>query len=69
MSERLQETLRAAGFPCAVESHERLAIVIPEGSGHSAAANRRRIVDLAREAGFTHVAVELDPHGETVPRD
>jgi hypothetical protein len=69
MTERLEMVLREAGVSCRVEARERLAIVIPgPGSGvRLSADDRARVIQLSREAGFSHVAVELLPEGAPLP--
>lgn len=54
--------LRAAGIACDVEARAALAlIVVPAADATRLATDdlRRRVLALAREHGFTHVAVEL----------
>ena len=69
MTERLAARLRDAGFSCRVEARERLAIVIPLPGSPLLPGDRTRVLQLAREEGFTHVAIELDPDGATLPGD
>ena len=52
-----------------VEVRERLAILVPDSESRPDAERRREILKLAREDGFTHVALELDPDGAALPRD
>jgi hypothetical protein len=63
MIERLGEALRAAGFPCRVETRERLAIIAFDGGTIASGADRLQISRIAREHGFTHVALELTRAG------
>lgn len=72
MTERLELAMRNAGVSCRVEARDRLAIVVPERSENGftlSADDRARIIELARDAGFTHVAVELDPAGAPLSGD
>ena len=58
----LAGALRALGLPCEVEGRAGLALVTtaPEhAAGLAAADTRRTMLALAREHGFTHLAVEL----------
>jgi hypothetical protein len=57
----LGRALAAVGFPCAVAADERVAILHPRGDRDALAdvAFRTRIVAIAREHGFTHVALDL----------
>ena len=73
---RLESALRDAGIPCAVEANERLAVLVPDAHAADApgadwAARRSEIVAIAREHGFTHVALELrdDAPGAQLHRD
>ena len=65
-AERLEAALRTAGIHCRVEARERLAILVPtaESSAAAASAWRRIAVRLAREHGFTHVALEVPETSE-----
>jgi hypothetical protein len=66
----LESALHAAGYPCAVEARDRLAVIVPGGAGNwGEACTRRALARLAREHGFTHAAVELSPSGAALPRD
>jgi sugar phosphate isomerase/epimerase len=54
--------LRAAGLACDVEARAALALIIVSAADAARVAaddDRRRVLALAREHGFTHVAVEL----------
>lgn len=68
MKTDLELRLGTAGLDCRVEARERLAILIPSGS-HDA---EEKAWSLARvilqDAGFSHVAVELDPDGAALHR-
>lgn len=57
----LETALAALGHPCVVEAHERMAVLRPTHGSQPLTddALRRRVVSLATECGFTHVAVEL----------
>ena len=57
----LESALTSLGVPCAVEADQRLAVLRPkvQGSGFAKPAVRARIVALALEHGFTHVALDL----------
>jgi hypothetical protein len=61
MAAALENALAALGVPCAVEAEQRLAVLRPkvQGSTFAQPAMRARIVALALEHGFTHVAVDL----------
>ena len=63
----LEEALGALGLPCTVEVRDRLAIVIPRGDVTviEEAHRRREALRLAREHGFTHIALELTPSPES----
>ena len=57
----LESALASLGVPCVVEAEQRLAILRPtvHGSSFAKPAVRARIVALALEHGFTHVALDL----------
>jgi hypothetical protein len=61
------ERLREHGVACRVEIRDRLAVLIPDAD--DVPISRADVRRLAREAGFTHVALELDPDGAALPRD
>ena len=70
----LQRALAAAGFACTVETHDRLAVLVPDDADAAARlaepAARRQASSLAREHGFTHAALELvasDGEGQGAP--
>jgi hypothetical protein len=70
MSHPLEERLNAEGIACRVEARERLAVLIPVDANVTwGIEDRSRAIRLAREAGFSHVSVELDPAGATLSRD
>ena len=64
----LEERLRDAGIGCRVEVRERLAVLVPDGA-RLTGEERLRAVQLARAEGFSHVCVELEPHGAALPGD
>ena len=54
--------LAEIGLHCAVESRARLAVMVADAAQLAALVSlesRREVLALAREHGFTHVAVEL----------
>jgi hypothetical protein len=57
----LEAALARLGIAGRVEARERLAVLVPSGgiAGLADAATRRRASALAREHGFTHLALEL----------
>lgn len=56
----LVEALRAAGFCAVVEADGALAIlVIDPATPFPGEPTRLRLIELARAAGFSHVALEL----------
>jgi hypothetical protein len=61
--------LHDRGIDYRVEIRERLAILVPDSESPPDAERRRELLQLAREEGFTHVALELDPDGAALPRD
>lgn len=60
-AESLELALAAVGVPCSVEPHQRLAVLRPSADGPSLVEEslRARVVALATEHGFTHVALDL----------
>ena len=62
----LETLLREHGMECRVDIYDRLAILVPDTTLDI--PDRKRVVDLARAAGFTHVAIELDPNGAALSR-
>lgn len=63
----LENALASLGLPCSVEAEQRLAILRPKLSGINFAQPevRARIVAMAQEHGFTHVALDLaDVHSK-----
>jgi hypothetical protein len=72
----LATALRASGIPCDVESRAGLALIVTTALAAGRLAEddvRRGALALAREHGFTHVAVELSadapPAGAPLLRD
>ena len=67
----LRDALRSAGIEATVEARDRLAILTARPGVFVDPARRERAVELAREHGFTHVAVELtaEDAGATLPGD
>lgn len=65
----LESRLRTAGISCRVEARDRLAILVPDAPAVLEREHRIRALQLAREDGFTHVTVELDPVSAIIPRD
>ncbi|MFL5575461.1 MAG: hypothetical protein ACJ79S_05775 [Gemmatimonadaceae bacterium] len=57
----LETALRAAGIPCVVDAHDRLAVIVPGPGGLDLRdpALRRRATELLPAFGFTHLALEL----------
>lgn len=70
MIDALEARLVDAGIACRLEARDRLVIVIPADGTRPPLTreDRGRLLDLASDAGFSHVAVELDPHGATLYR-
>ena len=70
MSHSLETQLRENGVACRVEARDRLAILVPDyGAGRMTVDDRVRILKTARDHGFTHVSLELDPDVAALPRD
>ena len=74
----LEVALRALGVECAVETRGALAVLVARAGAVDAlatAATRRAATELAREHGFSHVALELVDDdagaatGAPLPRD
>ncbi len=58
----LETALRGIGLPCGVETWERLVILrLPDDAVWPAGLDRKRILGLALQHGYTHVALELEP--------
>ena len=60
----LASALLALGFPCEVESRAGLALLTmraDDAARLASSPDRATILTLAREHGFTHVAVEITP--------
>lgn len=60
-AETLQSALRATGVHALVEGRDRLAIITARdaASARAVAGDRERVVTLASEHGFSHVALEV----------
>lgn len=69
MNESLEQRLRDEGFAYRAEVHDRLVILVPGETADLAREERVRVTRIALAEGFTHVAVELDPDGASLPRD
>ena len=63
----LTTRLQQHGIACRIEERDRLAIIVANQNSFSTAAARAEILRLAKEEGFTHVALELDPDGAALP--
>jgi hypothetical protein len=63
----LTSRLAHEGITCRVESRDRLAIIVAARDYLTTAAVRADVLRLAKEEGFTHVALELDPDGAALP--
>jgi hypothetical protein len=50
-----------------MEVRDRLAIIIAAPDSLMTAAVRADVLRLAKEEGFTHVALELEPDGAALP--
>ena len=60
MSEHLEAALARAGFDARVEVRDGLAVLTPRSDAViTTDAQRRSVVALATEHGYTHVALEL----------
>jgi hypothetical protein len=60
MSDALQSALRSAGLSVNVEPREGLLVLVPrERTAIASDEARRKVLALAAEHGFSHVAVEL----------
>lgn len=66
---RLAERLRERGLTCRIEARERLAVLVVDGEHPPMGQERADVLRLARDEGFTHVALELDPDGASLSRD
>ncbi len=63
----LADALRAAGLRVSVEARDRLAVLTADPATFADPSWRERAVALAREHGFTHVAVELPSEDARAP--
>lgn len=66
-AEALRAALQAAGIDSTVEARDRLAIVTAAPGAFTDPAARERAIALAREHGFTHVAVDLPAEDAGAP--
>lgn len=60
----LARALRDLGYPCAVEPRAFLALLVMQAGDAARLASpsqRTAVLALAREHGFTHLAVEVSP--------
>ena len=64
----LELRLRESGINCRVEVRDRLAVLLPDGASPTR-EERFRAIQLAHAEGFSHVCVELEPHGASLPGD
>ena len=65
-ADQLAANLTGMGIPCRVEPRAALAVLLVESGIAARLADgdlRRAALALAREQGFTHLAVELAPPG------
>ena len=61
----LARALETAGMPCTVEARGGLAMMVCDEAQQARLASsdaRRAVLALAKEHGFTHIAVELSAH-------
>lgn len=66
-ADRLAAALATSGIPCRVEARSTLAVLIVDPSAMSRLADaetRRTALAIARQEGFTHLAVELAAGGD-----
>jgi hypothetical protein len=63
----LEDALRQLGVEAAVDPRGTLAVLVsdPELAGLADPLTRATVVRLARDHGFTHIAVELSPRRES----
>ena len=69
---RFESQVRESGLDCRVEVRDRLAVLIPgksRGDSRFSEDERRQLLQVAKNEGFTHVAVELDPDVAALPGD
>ena len=62
-AEALAAALSQLGVPCRVETRGALAVIVADAAGakrFGEAEVRQRALALARENGFTHLALELE---------
>jgi hypothetical protein len=66
----LELRLRGAGIACHLEFRDRLVILVPDpGSQPLSKEDRLRALQLSREEGFSHAAIELNPDVAAFPGD
>jgi hypothetical protein len=63
----LTSRLAQGGITCRIEVRDRLAIIVATPDFLPTAAVRADVLRVAKEEGFTHVALELDPDGAALP--
>jgi hypothetical protein len=63
----LEDALRQLGVEAGVDARGTLAVLVSdrELAGLADPSMRARVVQLARDNGFTHIAVELSPRRES----
>lgn len=69
MTVHFESQLRALGIPCRVEAHDRMAVLVPDPGFTMNGDTRAQILRLSRSAGFSHVAMEIEPDRASVPGD
>lgn len=70
MNHPLETQLRETGVACRVEARDRMAILVPDrDAGRMTVEDRLRVLRMAREHGFSHVSLELDPDVAALPGD
>ena len=69
MNESLEQRLRQEGFAYRTDVRDRLVILVPDRTSDLGREQRAHVTHIALAEGFTHVAVELDPVGASLPRD
>ena len=64
--EALEQALRAAGLACRIEAWDALAVAIPAPGDRrfEDPEIRHRAITIAREHGFSHLALELVQEGD-----
>jgi hypothetical protein len=70
MMHSLEQRLREAGIACSIELRDRLVVLVPDDRTTCPQRDDRlRALNLVRDAGFSHAAIELDPDVAAVSRD